>query len=386
MKNKNGSKKSPSPNKSKIGAGNKQALTKNTGNSLNPPNHGNQSSTALIQEPPAQINKAQEQALINKKKKSTSQAEASDAKQSETENTQRQEPGEIIKKIYWVKKNLIDPTASLSYSIGVSIVHLAMAVTLIFVDQPSIMRYRGLDKVEMDKLMTAEKPPDEFTACQTEVEALNDLMLMFIITHITCFIACFYREVYSAKTDLFGQFMRIIEVFCIPIYMAAILMSLEQLSLILIRDHTSNPNERVAGNGITGEALYKSAKNEIADILWRKCPKDDYSKISGTSTEWIVIEMLVFGFFIVTMLLLLIKSRYRKIGIDNSGQFEPLYMKYLVDNVTKSVKADIYARGQVNKHDNPEDFYIDKERMVTVEGVSLKVCFTAEDFQTLISN
>ena len=95
-----------------------------------------------------------------------------------------------------------------------------------------------------------------------------------------------------------------------------------------------------------------------------------------------MIEMLVFGFFILTMLLLLIKSRYRKIGIDNSGQFEPLYMKYLVDNITNSVKADIQAKGQNNNdHDS---FYVDKERMVTVEGVSLKVCFTAEDFQTLI--
>jgi hypothetical protein len=175
--------------------------------------------------------------------------------------------------------------------------------------------------------------------------------------------------------------MRIIEVFCIPIYMAAILMSLEQLSLILIRDHTSNPDDRVAGE--KGGPKYKSEKNGIPDILYQKCRKADYTKISGTSTEWIVIEMLVFGFFIITMLLLLIKSRYRKIGIDNSGQFEPLYMKYLVDNITNSVKADITARGQINKHDNPEDFYIDKERMVTVEGVSLKVCFTAEDFQTL---
>lgn len=61
-------------------------------------------------------------------------------------------------------------------------------------------------------------------------------------------------------------------------------------------------------------------------------------------------------------------------------------MKYLVDNITKSVKADIAAKSEINKNDNPEDFYIDKERMVTVEGVSLKVCFTAEDFQTLIQD
>jgi hypothetical protein len=102
-----------------------------------------------------------------------------------------------------------------------------MAVTLLFVDRPSMLLYTDGDQAKLDLLLEAEKPPIEFSSCQTEVQDLENLMLMFVITHIICFIACFYREVYSAKTDLFGQFMRIIEVFCIPIYMAAILMSLE---------------------------------------------------------------------------------------------------------------------------------------------------------------
>ena len=33
------------------------------------------------------------------------------------------------KRILWVKKNQIDPTAVLSYGLGVSIVHFAMAIT-----------------------------------------------------------------------------------------------------------------------------------------------------------------------------------------------------------------------------------------------------------------
>ena len=33
------------------------------------------------------------------------------------------------RRILWVKKNQIDPTAVLSYALGVSIVHLAMAIT-----------------------------------------------------------------------------------------------------------------------------------------------------------------------------------------------------------------------------------------------------------------
>ena len=54
----------------------------------------------------------------------------------------------------WVKKNLIDPTASLSYCLGVSIIHLSISITLLFVPI-----------VDMEK---AKSLPQE---CQ--VEALN---------------------------------------------------------------------------------------------------------------------------------------------------------------------------------------------------------------------
>ena len=38
--------------------------------------------------------------------------------------------------------------------------------------------------------------------------------------------------------------------------------------------------------------------------------------------EWIIIEVLVFGFFLVTMFFTMIKSRFMSVGMDNSNQFE----------------------------------------------------------------
>ena len=37
-------------------------------------------------------------------------------------------------------------------------------------------------------------------------------------------------------------------------------------------------------------------------------------------------------------------------------------MKYLVDNITNSVIVDIAAKSEINKNDNPVDFYIDLEK------------------------
>ena len=44
----------------------------------------------------------------------------------------------------WVKKNLIDPTASLSYCLGVSIIHLSISITLLFVPIVDVENAKGL--------------------------------------------------------------------------------------------------------------------------------------------------------------------------------------------------------------------------------------------------
>lgn len=49
------------------------------------------------------------------------------------------------RKILWVKKNLIDPTASLSYCLGVSIVHLAVSLAMIYVPNVSVDAARKID-------------------------------------------------------------------------------------------------------------------------------------------------------------------------------------------------------------------------------------------------
>jgi hypothetical protein len=41
-----------------------------------------------------------------------------------------QQPSQPDRKIVWVKKNLIDPTAAVTYGIGVSIIHLSLAIAI----------------------------------------------------------------------------------------------------------------------------------------------------------------------------------------------------------------------------------------------------------------
>lgn len=90
----------------------------------------------------------------------------------------------------WVKKNLIDQTAALSYCLGVSIVHLSMFLVLFMVEKPD------LDKAK-DFAISAP-------ACFEEAGKWDFIVKFCNTTHIIQLVANSYREIFNAQTDMFG--------------------------------------------------------------------------------------------------------------------------------------------------------------------------------------
>jgi len=105
---------------------------------------------------------------------------------------------------------------------GVSIVHLSMFIALQFVN--------GIDM---------SKTSDLKSGCQTEAKDWDFLLGFQSATHLIMFFSNLYREINSAQTDMSGQFMRVFEIACIPIYLYQILMSIELLSAAMIREETT---------------------------------------------------------------------------------------------------------------------------------------------------
>mmetsp|Transcript_39558 Transcript_39558/g.60445 ORF Transcript_39558/g.60445 Transcript_39558/m.60445 type:complete len:423 (-) Transcript_39558:1026-2294(-) len=182
-------------------------------------------------------------------------------------------------------------------------------------------------------------------------------MTFFFVTHVVGFLACSYREMFSAKTDLFAQVMRIIEIFCIPLHLFNILLSVELLSVILIREHTEKDPTSPG-------------------FLQDKCPREDFKKFGGQVFEWMLIEICVYMFFMLTFVILMAKSRFMPVGMDNSEQFEPNYMKLLVNKIVGQIDLEIPSA---------EEFYVNKERMIQVEGVPVKVLLSKDHFQKLVA-
>jgi hypothetical protein len=123
--------------------------------------------------------------------------------------------------VVFINKNLIDTTAAYTYGLGVSIIHVAYIISMCLI-----------------KKVNVEKAADMDLACLKEAEEYESLWNWLLATHIVCFISCLYREIYSVKTDLTSQFMRIVEVFLIPLHLSNILNIASLLALILVREHT----------------------------------------------------------------------------------------------------------------------------------------------------
>lgn len=86
-------------------------------------------------------------------------------------------------RIIWVKKNLIDQTAALSYSLGVSIVHLSMFIVLFMVEKP-----------DLEKALAAGVSDE----CMIEAEKWDRIIKFCNTTHIVQLIANSYREIFNA--------------------------------------------------------------------------------------------------------------------------------------------------------------------------------------------
>ena len=85
--------------------------------------------------------------------------------------------------------------------------------------------------------------------------------------------------------------------------------------------------------------------------------------------------------YTATMILLLIKGRFWNIGIDNSKQFEPVYMSMLADKIISYIDFDMnqYKRTFMKT----EKYYIDKVRIVYVNGMPIKIKLNREVFDKI---
>jgi lipopolysaccharide biosynthesis protein len=81
------------------------------------------------------------------------------------------------------------------------------------------------------------------------------------------------------------------------------------------------------------------------------------------------------------MVIVMFKSRFTKIGIDQTSQFEPFYMKEMVEKIAKAIDFDFLQERRSYKRNRA--FWTKKVRIIDVIGITLKIKLSEEQYDQL---
>ena len=104
---------------------------------------------------------------------------------------------------------------------------------------------------------------------------------------------------------------------------------------------------------------------------------------SGRCLMWFFIELVIFNCFMLTMIILLFKSRFTNIGIDTSYQFGPQYMSYLANSIVSELDMDLDMEKRT--FDQTETYYVNKTRKVLTQGIELKIKLNKASFDDIFN-
>lgn len=185
--------------------------------------------------------------------------------------------------------------AGIYYSNGISIVHIALIVGWSFADyaNPDLAR-------ELQGII----PKGVLITCEDFAVEINRAMQLCLTTHIICAISCFSKEIYETKINLFGHLIRFFETFCVFLNTSQVIYCLT----LLFRYLTYSKME-----------LHQCFEGGI------------FKAWSNNTIEWFTVEVITYFVFMLTMLILLFVSRFKKVGADNTKMFEPRYLSFLAN-------------------------------------------------------
>ena len=220
--------------------------------------------------------------------------------------------------------------------------------------------------------------------CLREVENTDDIMRWLLIAHILGFVVCFYREIYSSSFKNIGFLMRFMEVFVLAVYMNVIFYTVFEIStwwLIGVENFPEVIRVLTDASNMLGSRV-NHFDIDASQVLLPPCLTDREHRmiVFGRTLEWQWIELLVYIMFVFTMMILMIKSRCVNIGIDNSTQFNPVYLSHMVNRIIKNIEFN-FEDSKSNFKKNKQ-FFTSKETLsfIEIEGICLYLNLTSEDY------
>jgi hypothetical protein len=97
-----------------------------------------------------------------------------------------------------------------------------------------------------------------------------------------------------------------------------------------------------------------------------------------------LIEVWVFAFFLLTLIVVLSKSRFVAVGINHEAQFSPLYLAKMADSIARHLNWDMYENKKT--HEKTKKYYVNKRRELDVRSIKIKLKLNEIDYNKAFSN
>lgn len=102
---------------------------------------------------------------------------------------------------------------------------------------------------------------------------------------------------------------------------------------------------------------------------------------AGSCIIWFIMETMVFFVYLNSMITLIIKSRFVKIGVDSTYQFEPPYLTLMVNKIISHLDLDMDMRKRT--FEATKNYYVNKMRRIYVENVHIKIMLSEVAYEKI---
>lgn len=128
--------------------------------------------------------------------------------------------------------------------------------------------------------------------CRNNARRFDMMITQLIVLHSVASAALIYKEIYECNIGTMARIMKGVEVFCSMWYIGVMVQCLDCYNTFFYFNSGGVRHPPCADN----EELIKQ---------W-----------TGNSSEWFFMEIIVFVFYFTTMIILMIRSRFTRVGID----------------------------------------------------------------------
>lgn len=157
--------------------------------------------------------------------------------------------------------------------------------------------------------------------------------------------------------------MKGVEVMATMFYVGSVIIALNTFNNMLLENDSFGFDQNIYPPCASDSSLNKQ---------WR-----------GTTESWLFIETLVFTYFLLTMIILLAKSRCSKIGTDQQAQFSQFYMSKMIQRITEAMNIDMFQAKKT--HEQTKKFYTEKSCNVEIEAIKIRVLLRERDYDDLFT-